>query len=412
MRKHAKDNRPSPKPVIKAELAEGKKTTRIIFIAIFLALGITLIAFSAAKLLGRESGFTEIEADKSPFSSFFVMNYDIGASGATASAEYRRVKEVYTAALDKYCKLFSSDTAYEGTNNLFYLNSHPGERVTLAPELYAALSRLERVGAGRHYLGTVLEMYDVTFSCSEDGYAALSDPMKNDALGAVAREACAFANDRLAVSLEFFEDSSVTLHIGEGYRAFAEANALTRFIDLGIFENAFVVDAIADTLESEGLCFGSVSSYDGYARNLDTREDAKYSFSYYAKSGDKVYPVCDVAYEGAIATCTLKSYPTGALDGFDFYLYSDGVSVHRILDKSTAAPVAAVPELLLASKSEDTVSLALRAYSALGGHELRPDSLEGVFAAWLDGYTVKSQKLDSVTLTAPYADDKISFVIE
>ena len=88
MRKHAKDNRPSPKPVIKAELAEGKKTTRIIFIAIFLALGITLIAFSAAKLLGRESGFTEIEADKSPFSSFFVMNYDIGASALSVQDLY------------------------------------------------------------------------------------------------------------------------------------------------------------------------------------------------------------------------------------------------------------------------------------------------------------------------------------
>ena len=411
MRKYAKDKRPSQKPVIKAELAEGNKTTRIIFVAIFLALGITLIAFSAVKLLGRESGFTEIEVD-SPFSDFFVMNYDIGASGAAASAEYRNVKSVYSEALDKYCKLYSADADYEGVVNISYLNAHAGERITVDGALYSALLRMETEGGSLHYLGPVLEMYDVLFSCDGDGYAKDADPMKNGELYAVALEACKFANDRSSVSIEFFDDSSVVLHLSDEYRAFAEANALSRFIDLGVFENAFAVDSIADTLAAKELIFGSVSSYDGYARNLDSREGAQYSFSYYAKSGDKVYPVCDVAYTGSIATCVLKSYPTSELDTFDFYLYSDGTSVHRLIDKNTAKAVSSGPELLLASADEDAVSLALRGYSALVSGGLNVGALDGVFAAWLDGYTVKSMNSDGITLSDPFVSEQISFVIE
>ena len=411
MRKYAKDKRPSQKPVIKAELAEGNKTKRIIFIAIFLAIGISLIAFSAVKLLGRERGFTEVSID-SPFSDFFVMNYDIGASGAVASAEYRRVKEVYSDALEKYCKLYSSDTDYESVVNICYINSHPGEKITLDPELYSVLQRMEREGDSRHYLGIVLEMYDVLFSCDGDGYAKDADPMKNAELNAIALEACAFAADKSAISLQFFDDSSIMLHVSDEYRAFAQVNGLSRFIDLGIFENAFVVDSVADTLLREKLEFGSISSYDGYARNLDTREGARYSFSYYAKSGNAVYPVCDVSYEGAISTCVLKSYPTTELDVFDFYLYSDGSSAHMLIDKNTAAARTAVPELLLASGSEDTVALALRGYSALVSDVLNTSALDGVFAAWLDGYTVKSMNSDGITLSDPFVSEQISFVIE
>ena len=114
MRKYAKDKRPQAKPLIKAELSERNKTLRIALIAILLVLGVGLLAFSLVNLLGRGQGYTKIEDENSPFSDFFVLNYDIGASGASASAEHRLLKQLYTSALDKYCRMFSADTEYEG----------------------------------------------------------------------------------------------------------------------------------------------------------------------------------------------------------------------------------------------------------------------------------------------------------
>ena len=412
MRKHAKDKRPSPKPVIKAELAEGHKNVRIIFVVVLLALGITLIAFSAARLLGREDGYTKIEVDDSIFSDLFVLNYDIGASGATASMEYRKVRDVYSGALDKYCKLFSADTSYDSVANICYLNSHPGERTVIDSELYSALLRMEKEGKALHYLGIVLEMYDVVFSCDGDAYAKESDPMKNAEMGALLKEACRFASDRDAVSLEFFSDSSVVLNVSDEYRKFAEDFGFVRFIDLGIFENAFVLDAIAEKLSREGMCFGAVSSYDGYTRNLDTRTDMAYSFSFYAKANDTVYPVCDVSYTGSVTACHLKSYPTSGLDTFDFYLYSNGESVHRLIDASSGKSVSVKPELLILSKEEDAVSLALRGYNTLVAEQFSADELDGVFAAWLEGYEIKSTDSDDVRLSLPFNDGEISFTIE
>ena len=58
------------------------------------------------------------------------------------------------------------------------------------------------------------------------------------------------------------------------------------------------------------------------------------------------------------------------------------------------------------------MSLALRGYSALVASELRTDALDGVFAAWLDGYTVKSLKCDGIELSSPFANEEITFVIE
>jgi len=410
MRKYAKDKRPPVKTVIKTELSEGNKNLRIAFVVAFLVLGIVLIGISAANLLGRDKGYTEIEPESSIFSDFFVLNYDIGASGASASAEYRRVRSVYTEALNKYAKLFSSDTEYIGVENIYYINTHPGEEITVDPELYSALLEMEDKGNRAHYLGILLEIYSAVFSCDGDAYAAQLDPMKDDEMRQISLRACEFAQSEDAINLELLGNNTVKLTVSQDYRNFAENYGFSRYIDLGIFTNAFVVDAISEALIKENLTLGAISSYDGYSRNLDGR-DREYFFTFMAKSGDAVYPVCEAAYIGKITTYTAKTYPTSDIDALDFYLYSTGDSAHKFIDVGTGEYKSSLPELLLASANEDCVSLAQRAYKALASPAFNKDAIAGVSAVWLDGHTARHIGED-LKLSAPYADDKISFDIE
>ena len=172
---------------------------------------------------------------------------------------------------------------------------------------------------------------------------------------------------------------------------------------------AATFNAIADALISEGMTLGAVSSYDGYARNLDVR-DMDYSFSFYAKSGDAVYPVCDVGYSGGVATYTARTYPTGKLDALDFYLYSDGVSAHRFIDSATGEYKSTLPELLVASVDKKCSDLAFEAYRLLVSDSYDASSVSGISAVWLDGKTVRCMGND-IEIANPYGDDEVNFII-
>ena len=407
---NAKDTRPVVKPVTKVELNDENKYWRIAAVAVLVILGIALIAWAGVKLLGTSAGYVEIKAEDSIFADFFTFNYDIGASGVSASAEYRLVSEAYTSSLNKYCRIFSSDTNYTGVKNIAYINAHPGENIKIDPALYSALQKMENEGEGRHYLGISLEIYDALFSSSGDEYAVDQDPTKNAELKAINLKACEFARDRSAVSLSLLGDNTVRLNVSEEYAAFATKYEFTRYIDLGVFENAFIIDAICDVLISKDMTLGAISSYDGYARNLDTRE-MEYSFSFYAKGDEVVYPVCDVEYSGGIATYIARTYPVSGNDVFDYYLYSSGESAHRFIDPTTGEYKSCLDEILLASSSKDCFSLALLAYSTLVSDSLNESDLADVNAMWVNGNIIKHMGND-LLLSSPYSDENINFAIE
>ena len=410
MGKNAKSSTPYVKPVTKVELSGESKKWRVAAVVLLLAVGAMLIAFAVGQLLGKNDGYVEIKPEDSVFADFFTLNYDIGAAGVSASAEYKTVCAAYTDALNKYCRLFSSDAEYSDVFNVAYINAHPGEDIRIDPVLYSALLKMENEGEGRHYLGISLEIYDALFGSDGDGYAAEQDPTKNDEMRAVNLGACEFSRDRSAIKLELLGDSTVRLSVSDEYAAFASGYGLSRYIDLGVFENAFVIDAIADVLIGNNMTLGALSSYDGYTRNLDAR-DRNYAFSFYAKSDDVLYPVCDVGYSGSIATYTARTYPISGTDAYDFYLYADGESAHRFIDPITGEYKSSISEMLLASTEENCSSLALLAYSAITADSFGGVDHSEVSVIWLDGKTVRAVG-DDVSILSVYRDENVEFLSE
>lgn len=409
MKKNAKNKIPAVKPVVKVELSEKNKIIRIALIAVLIAVGIGLIALSVSSFFGKDKGFTEIKAEDSEFGDLFSLYYDLGASGASASAEHRRVKGVYTKALGKFCKLLSSSTEYPGVKNIYYINSNTGKDIAIDPFLYEALSKMTEDGSSLLYLGPILERYAEVFACDSDAYAEHLDPTKNEVSRNLCLKALEYSKDRSAVTLHLLGENTVRLDVSEEYAKFAAENGITRFIDLGVFENAFVVDAISEALIAEGMTLCSISSFDGYSRNLDEREK-EYGFTVNAKYGDTVYPVCSASYRGKMTVISFRAYPTSRLDRLVSYFYSDGTSAHRFIDLESGICKSSIPELVAVSDDSGCASVALEAYEIYVGGKTIEESTSGVAVVWLDGRTVKSTAR-GLMLHSPYADNEISFEI-
>lgn len=65
--------------------------------------------------------------------------------------------------------------------------------------------------------------------------------------------------------------------------------------------NAFIVDYIADTMRANGFVRGSVSSYDGFVRNLDDLSGSEYAFNIFNRVGNTVHQAGVMRYDHAMS---------------------------------------------------------------------------------------------------------------
>ena len=91
-------------------------------------------------------------------------------------------------------------------------------------------------------------------------------------------------------------------------------------------KNAFITDYVADVMIENGYTLGSLTSYDGFTRNLDltsaitkfkcrsgcfrdSRRKCDYSFNLYDRQGNIIYPAGVMHYNGAESIVSLHNYP-------------------------------------------------------------------------------------------------------
>lgn len=71
------------------------------------------------------------------------------------------------------------------------------------------------------------------------------------------------------MNVELLGGNQVKLSVSDDYLAFAEKNFISDFIDFSWMKNAFITDYVADVMIDNGYTLGSLTSYDGFTRNLD-----------------------------------------------------------------------------------------------------------------------------------------------
>jgi len=389
MSKHARDRRPYLKPVTKLELSESNIKLRWIAIAVLLAIAAVSIGYGFYAALSTEPGWQEVTvlSDEVNCSGDFKLMYDFGADGINPTAQYKKLETLYGELTVSAYRLFSPDA--EGTDNLYHLNTHVNETVTVHPALYAALEQIAVSGSRHPFMGPVKELYDPVFLSSADGEAALFDPMKDPELAQLARDTAFYCADPGMISLELLGENQVCLKVSEEYVAFAEEYGFETLLDLGWMTNAFVIDYIANSLAAEGYTFGYLSSYDGFTRNLDNRGNS-YSINFFNRQRDTILMPASLAYSEPVSIVFLRDYPLTGRDQWHYYSYADGSITTALLDPADGTSKSAVDSLMGYSASYGCGQILLELAPVFTADLLNTDVLldlsnKGIESLWYEG---------------------------
>lgn len=317
-----RDNRPKVKPVEHIELNNKFTIVKIILAVVFFLLGIGLLVYSLNSCMAVETGWITIEADsaEASCSSEFVFQYY--SNGDTA--EHKQIYRLYSEAARTAYQLFSADEAFEGVNNIYFLNRHPNEKVTVDPVLYQAFSTLKAHGNRNIYLASVYRQYDSMFYSQSDLEAVEFDPYQSAEQKAYLQQLTAMSNDPAMAELELLDDNQVMLRVSETYLQFAKENEISDFINFHWMKNAFIVDYLAQTMIDHHFTAGNISSYDGFIRNLDSTSDTAYSFNLFDRVGQETIPAATMEYHGAISIVFLRNYMINSPDIQHYYALENG----------------------------------------------------------------------------------------
>lgn len=376
-------------PVERIELSWKNYKVRLIAAAVFLVAGVWLLARSVVGLFGTDPGWQTIETSSGAednCASDFTFLYELGAGELSAATEKRALTEAYTEAAVTAYRLFSASENFAGVTNVCDLNRHPNEVLTVDEALYEAFALLERYGDRSVYLGPVYEIYDGLFSCEEDWQTIDFDPYVNPDIAAFYAEAAAYVRDPESVNVELLGDGQVRLHVSEEYLSFAKNSDTTRFLDFYWLTNAFIADYLAQTLSGQGYTHGTLTSYDGFIRNLDSRE-MTYALDLYDREGQVVYPAAVMRYQGPESIVYLRGYPAVGQDAWRFYRTDSGEIRTAYVDTADGLCKSAADDLICYSGAAGCGETLLRMIpiyvaDALQIEKLSELAADGVYAVW------------------------------
>ena len=381
-------------PVQKIELSQNKVLLRGIAAVVFLIIGAFALSQAVSQLFSVESGWQVIEAVGSEAScaSELVLVYDIGSGELSASAEARQLRELYSDECRLLYQLFHTVESFEGVTNLRDINLHPNETLTVDGALYRALETVQRLGDRTIYLGPVYARYSYLFFCEDDAQLADYDPWTSEAVRREYEGVAAYARDPASIDLQLLGEGRVCLFVSEEYLAYAQREGIERFLDFGWLQNAFVVDEVAAVLSENGFTKGSVSSCNGFNRNLDSRPQT-YSQHIYDRAGGTVYPAAVMAYEGPMSLVTLYDHPITEQDAFRIYSCGDGSVRTDYLSVEDGRCRSAVSDLLLYSDTLGCAETAMRAApvfiaDTLDTEALRTLAARGVQSVYCEARTI------------------------
>lgn len=309
---------------LKIEISDRHVKARIIVAVIFLVISAVSLGYGFSILTGTDKGWQFISAsgDGAEYAASFALTYELGASDKSARSENREIRRIYSEACLKAGKAFDAYAVSSG--NIRALNEAPNEVVELEPVLYDALALLEQYGNRTVYLGPAFRFYENVFSCTEDWQLEDVDPAYNRELGGLFDRIAAYARDPDSVRVELLGENRARLYVSEEYLAFLSYEELGGALDFGWMKNAFVADYIADSLTSAGYTRGSVSSYDGYTRNMDDSSGTMYSLNIFDCVDGAAAVVARLDYQGAMTFVSYRDFPISAMDSQRIYVTADG----------------------------------------------------------------------------------------
>ena len=377
------------------------------------ALGYSLISF-----LTVDAGWTTIETDssKADCSDALIFQYCLGKGELSATAEHKAVSALYTETAVKAYQLFHVSQGFDGVKNLYYINQHPNEELVVDEVLYQAFLTIEKYENRAVYLAPVYAQYSNLFSCNDDAETSSFDPCQNTETAAYFAEIISFARDKNAIDIKLLGDNRIELFVSDAYLNYAAENGLSEFIDFYWMANAFIVDYIADTMKANGFVRGSISSYDGFVRNLDDVSGSMYAFNLFNRDGKSVHQAGTMQYNTAMSIIFLRDYPINNLDGQHYYEFRNGEIRTAYIDVTDGYCKNAVSNMVSYSHDSSCADILLQVMPIYLGDSFDDEKLTvlaqvEIFSIYCEKNTILYNE-PSLTIIELYDKDGKKYVAE
>lgn len=356
------NNNRHPKPVQRIEVSDKSPKWRLaltIFLGVF---GVAVLTYSLVLFLNKEPGWVTIEPEtKEPTcADEFVFQYNIGASGTSASLEYKSILSCYTDATKRAFQVFHNVQSFAGVINVRHINANPNKELKIEPVLYNAFETLQQANNRLIYLAPIYVDYNNLYSSNDDTLANEFDPATNAEAREYFDEVLKYINDADSVNIELLGDNTIRLNVSEEYLKYANENGIQDYIDFAWMKNAFIIDYLADTLIEKGFVYGSLSSYDGFVRNLDSVSDQEYYFNIFDRVDNRVVQKDALTYNGQISIVYLKNYMTNPLDKYHYYEFSDGRIYTPYIDIKDGRSKTSIDDIVCYSQSQSCTQMLMQ----------------------------------------------------
>ena len=336
----------------------------------------------------------------------------MGDSGTAANVEQRQLKSIYSQAVKDAYEIFHAETLFDGVKNVAYLNQHPNETVEIPEALYQAFALLQKYENRALYLGPIYQEYVGMFLGGSDEVAQQYDPDKNAEQGVYFAELLTFTGDENVIALELLGENRVVLHISQEYLEYAQAQQITCFVDFYWMKNAFVVDYLAQQVIAAGFTKGTISSFDGFTRNLDG--DARgYSINIFDRKGQERYKAGTLQNIRATASVALRNYPASELAVQLYYGWGDGSVTSCHIDPADGRSKSAINDLTAYSQSLNCGEILMQVYAlyvadALDTAALQQLPSKEIQTVYCDGYGIRTSD-SQAQVTDLYRKDNIQY---
>lgn len=351
-------------PVKELLVPDGQVHRRLWLTVLAIVIAIGAFAFGISQLVkairGDGESWVTVRSDRygEGYGSDLYLQYDVSAGEGSTVQKKKQITAAYTELCTAAQDLFDAATEADGTGTLRWLNQHPNETVRVDAALYRALELLRQAGDRTVYLAPLRADYTNLFLAQTEEEAAQYDPLTNPEAVAFREAAMRYVSDADMVELRLNGDGTVCLYVAEAYQTWAAENGVEQFLDFLWLKNAFIVDYIADRLIAKGLTYGALSSYDGFARNLDAR-GGTFGQNMTDRVGGTVYTAVQLQYSGRMTVVTMRNYALYSPDRFFCRDMADGSTRTLYLDAGDGICKAATTTLLAAAKEQSCAEVAL-----------------------------------------------------
>lgn len=386
---------------------------RMIAAGVLLVFGAAMLAYAISQFLSPDVDWMTVEAGSGQGGTCageFTFLYR-----PDSAAERRAVTQLYTGLCRTAYEQFNHLEPFEGVNNVYAINRHPNEALTVDRVLYDAFAQVVESGSRLLYLGPVYARYGNLFFCGDDSQLADFDPALSEEVAREYREIATFANDPEMIRLELLDGNQIRLVVAQEYLAYAERAEIEDFIDFDWTSNAFIADYLARELTAQGYTRGALTSYDGFIRNLDG-SGRNYSLSLYDRREESIRAAAVLEYTGPMSAVILRDYPLGQLDALHYYELRSGEIRTPYLDPADGLNKNAVHNLVCYSGDSGCGEMALKIAPIYIADSLRVEALEHLAAEGIESIRFEDGMIcptdPGATLTHLYESDGVRYTLE